>query len=389
MSSLFRAGRRCVLAAALSTTAAAPGLARAGVTSPGVTSPGVASPGVTSPAVKSGQGNAVPACATADRLLQYLKSRNPELPEAFNTIAVDYQREGHSLGVRWDYAFFQMMVDTANLSFRRPNGGAAAVRPKQNNFAGIGATGGAERGESFPDVATGVRAHLQHVLLYSGTRISAPVAERTRKVQAWGILGPWQRQLGRPVTFTDLAAKWSPADPAYGASIDTVAQRFYSNFCGLAVPVPVLVTARTLAPATTNTASAVHRPAQAAFDPPPETKAAQSQLPLPQAPADPEADAIRTLVTGRTFVLDASFGTKLPISFRSDGTMQGKAGSLSMMLGSAADEGKWWVEKGRLCQRWKVWLERETQCLRLRRIGEVIHWTRDDGKTGTARMATR
>ena len=94
-------------------------------------------------------------------------------------------------------------------------------------------------------------------------------------------------------------------------------------------------------------------------------------------------------MTGRTFVLDASFGTKIPISFRADGTMQGKAGSLSMMLGAAADEGKWWVEKGRLCQRWKVWLEREMQCLRLRKSGELIHWTRDDGKTGTARMAAQ
>lgn len=389
MPSMFAARRRCVLATALLTVAVQPGVA--------------------SPAAQSGPGNMVPACATPDRLLEYLKSRNPGLPGAFTGIAADYRREGQALGVRWDYAFFQMMVDTASLTFRRPNGGAAAVKPQQYNFAGLGATGGTEPGESFPDVATGVRAHLQHVLLYSGVRIPTPAALRTRKVQEWAILQPWQRQLGRPVTFADLAAKWSPADPSYGPSIAAVAHRFYAGFCGTAVAAPDTASAGQLlaqaaadrergegavARSSLGTTGFEHsaqvpaaRKAPTASAAPPVREAKAAPPPLP--PADPETEAISTLVTGRTFVLDASFGTKIPISFRADGTMLGKAGSLSMMLGAAADEGKWWVEKGRLCKRWKVWLERETQCLRLRKIGEVIHWTRDDGKTGTARLAAR
>lgn len=102
---------------------------------------------------------------------------------------------------------------------------------------------------------------------------------------------------------------------------------------------------------------------------------------------DPQEAAIRALVTGRTVLLDTPTGSVVPIAFHPDGTMKGRAGSLAWYLGAATDEGKWWVQRGRLCQRWQVWFSRETQCLRFRQAGDVIHWTRDDGKAGTARLA--
>ena len=89
---------------------------------------------------------------------------------------------GDDLKIRWDIAFFQMMLETGNLTFK------GDVSAKQNNFAGMGATGNHVPGESFPDVATGVKAHLQHLLLYAGVHLDNPVAERTRKVQEWGVL---------------------------------------------------------------------------------------------------------------------------------------------------------------------------------------------------------
>ena len=85
--------------------------------------------------------------------------------------------------MRWDYAFFQMLIETNYLTFRRPNGVPAAVVPADNNFAGVGATISGKPGERFKDVPTGVLAHLQHVLMYSTTRIPNPVAQRTRQVQ--------------------------------------------------------------------------------------------------------------------------------------------------------------------------------------------------------------
>jgi hypothetical protein len=192
------------------------------------------------PPIAASESNAVPSCATPGRLMAFANARNGNLEERFSTIAVEYMRHGEELGVRWDYAFFQMLVETGNLSFKR-GGTPGDVKPTQNNFAGLGATGGGEPGESFPDVTTGVKAHLQHVLMYTGRRIEAPVAERTRKVQEWAVLTSWQQGFSGPITFTDLTRKWAPKDPNYSGSIASVAKRFYDGLCGMPDPQPELV----------------------------------------------------------------------------------------------------------------------------------------------------
>jgi hypothetical protein len=84
------------------------------------------------------------------------------------------------VGVRWDYAFFQMLISTNYLTFLRPDGAPASVLPADNNVAGVGAAVPGRPGERFNDVTTGILAHLQHVLMYSITRIPEPVAKRTR-----------------------------------------------------------------------------------------------------------------------------------------------------------------------------------------------------------------
>jgi hypothetical protein len=160
----------------------------------------------TLPAVKTGPGNAVASCATPGRLMT-----------------------------------FQMLLETGNLSFQRGDGRRGDVHPSQNNFAGLGAVGHGEPGERFPTVSAGVKAHLQHLLLYAGDRIDNPIAERTRKVQEWGILTSWQKGLRGPVTFTDLARKWAPGDRGYGAKIAAIGAAFYENVCSRPDPRPELV----------------------------------------------------------------------------------------------------------------------------------------------------
>ena len=59
------------------------------------------------------------------------------------------------------------------------NGRWGDVNPKQNNFAGLGTTGGGVPGDSYPDVNTGVLAQIQHLVVYSGERIDDPVGART------------------------------------------------------------------------------------------------------------------------------------------------------------------------------------------------------------------
>ncbi len=100
--------------------------------------------------------------------MAFLKMRNGQLAPRYRDIAKWYQHHGEAWRVRWDYAFFQMALETNFLTYRRGNGEPGDVQPAQNNFAGIGATGGGVTGDRFPDVSTGVLAQIQHLVAYSG-----------------------------------------------------------------------------------------------------------------------------------------------------------------------------------------------------------------------------
>jgi hypothetical protein len=191
---------------------------------------GVPAAGPELPEIMAAPGNAVPQCVTPGRLMAFLKQRNPELNARYDGIATQYMRFGEQFGVRWDYAFYQMVVETGALSYWRGNR-HGDVKPEQNNFAGLGATGGGERGESFKDIESGVRAHLEHILLYAGRPVAQPVAERTRKVHEWGLLNAWQRSFKRPLTYTDLATRWAPGNRSYVGMLQTVAERFLADVC--------------------------------------------------------------------------------------------------------------------------------------------------------------
>ena len=184
------------------------------------------------PVIQASQTNKVPACVTPGRLMAFLKSRNPNLPARLEKIAVHYMHHGEALKIRWDQAFYQMLVETNYLKFGRD------VSIDQNNFAGLGATGNGEPGERFDTVSNGVKAHLQHVLMYAGVKIENPVAERTRKVQEWGILNKWRKRIGRPLTYTDLTRKWSPGDRGYSRDIKVTGERFLKKMCNAPDPHP-------------------------------------------------------------------------------------------------------------------------------------------------------
>ena len=192
------------------------------------------------PEIRTSTKNTVAACVTPGRLMAYLKTRTADLDRRFDTVGVEYMRHGERLGIRWDYAFFQMIVETGGLSFKNGNR-SGDVKPTQFNLAGLGATGNGETGESFPDLATGVQAHLQHVLMYAGAPVDNPDAERTRKVQEWGVLTSWQKGFKRPITFADLAAKWAPKSKSYSDGIESVADKFFDDTCKKADPQPELV----------------------------------------------------------------------------------------------------------------------------------------------------
>lgn len=192
------------------------------------------------PAIRSSERNAVPACVTPGRLMAFLKARNPDLEPRFDKIAVEYMRHGEELGLRWDIAFFQMVIETSYLTFMRTERRPGDVKSSQNNFAGLGATGKGEPGESFKTVPDGVRAHLQHVLMYTGETIEAPVAERTRKIQEWGVLTSWRSKIKGPMTFEHLAKRWANTRE-YAEAIAGHAERFFDRHCNMPDPEPELV----------------------------------------------------------------------------------------------------------------------------------------------------
>jgi hypothetical protein len=174
------------------------------------------------PEILLSASNTIPTCVTPDRLDAILLERNPKLEAKFRGIAGLYKIHGEKVGVRWDYAFYQMILETNSLLF------TGDVKARQNNFAGLGATGGGVPGESFADVSTGVLAQLQHLVAYAGQKVENPVAKRTRDNQD-DIIAKSKR-LGRVVRFGDLTNRWA-ADSRYARSIDTLAARFRDGMC--------------------------------------------------------------------------------------------------------------------------------------------------------------
>ena len=200
--------------------------------------------GPETPEIRLTTDNTVPKCVSPERLTAFLTAQNDKLEARFQTIAADYKRHGAALKVRWDFAFYQMLLETNYLKFRRGDGSPGDVKARQNNFAGIGATGGGVPGDSYPDVSTGVLAQMQHLVVYSGERLENPVAPRTREVQD-GVIAQSKR-LNRTVRFGDLTRRWA-ADSHYARSIMSVSERFREAHCNGPDPVETPVTAASAA----------------------------------------------------------------------------------------------------------------------------------------------
>jgi len=196
------------------------------------------------PRIIASADNQVPKCVKPDLLMEFVAERNAlrhparAIEPRFSHIADLYREIGSCVerapakcvAVRWDYAFFQMLIETNYLTFRAPSGKLGGVPARDNNFAGIGATIPSKPGEHFNDVRTGVLAHLQHVLMYSTTHIPNPVAKRTRLVQ--DDVQAIMRRLHRPVTFSDLAHEWTGTDKnTYGPMMHELADKYADDFC--------------------------------------------------------------------------------------------------------------------------------------------------------------
>lgn len=105
-----------------------------------------------------------------------------------------------------------------------------------------------------------------------------------------------------------------------------------------------------------------------------------------QAEGPLSSDALKRMVAGKTVMMDTPVGT-IPVSYRDNGTMTGRAKDMQRYMGPERDSGHWWVASNRICQRWDVWLSAKPYCFTVRVDGAVVHWRTDDGRSGTATIA--
>lgn len=103
------------------------------------------------------------ATCTAEQMAAYLLSVNPNAGKYATDIPKLFIEEGIIEGVRGDIAFAQSCHETGNFKF------TGDVVPEQNNFAGIGTTGGGVKGAYFESARIGVRAQIQHLKAYAST----------------------------------------------------------------------------------------------------------------------------------------------------------------------------------------------------------------------------
>ena len=96
-----------------------------------------------------------------DPQLNYLNNTDPQLNCSVDELVDLYWTEAGREGVREDIALAQAIVETGFFSF------TGDVKPEQNNYCGLGTTGGGVEGEYFDEPEIGVRAHIQHLLAYT------------------------------------------------------------------------------------------------------------------------------------------------------------------------------------------------------------------------------
>ncbi len=135
-------------------------------------------------------------------LEQALSWSKINLPEKYFNIIKDYKEHGEKYNVRWDWAFAQACHETGLFKF------GGDVKPEQNNFAGIGATGNGVPGDSFSSIYKGALGHIQHLACYAGVNIPQEDLKAPRTKEVKDII------LGKSKTWEGLAGTWA-ADREY------------------------------------------------------------------------------------------------------------------------------------------------------------------------------
>lgn len=145
------------------------------------------------------------------QLMMFLKTNNELGIKDFPEIGKLYREEGAIEGVDYDIAFSQMCFETNFLRF------GGITKASQNNFAGLGTSGGGPEGASFGSARLGVRAHIQLLKAYASTE---PLVQDS--------INPRFRFVTRGIAplVGQLSGRWQPATD-YGDKILAGVRRLY------------------------------------------------------------------------------------------------------------------------------------------------------------------
>ncbi|MDF2569585.1 MAG: Mannosyl-glycoprotein endo-beta-N-acetylglucosaminidase [Sporomusa sp.] len=158
--------------------------------------------------------------ATEAQCVAYLRKRGqmPLLTVSVEQLVHYFYQEGQLEGIRPDVAFAQAIHETGHFRY------GGDVVPLQNNYSGLGTTGGGVRGAWFATPQIGVRAQVQHLLVYASTKppelpIVDPRYDLVKRSTKFGQVRTW----------TDLNGKWAVPGKTYGQMILRIHQKILSG----------------------------------------------------------------------------------------------------------------------------------------------------------------
>jgi len=146
-----------------------------------------------------------------EQTIAYIRSinPNPKLQCSLEELVKFYYEEASIEGVRPDLAIAQAIKETGFFGY------GGDVIPEQNNYAGIGTTGGGVKGAFFESPRIGVRAHIQHLLGYTTDRIPFyPIVD-----PRYDLLKTFSNKYAQCPTWESLNGNWAVPGIGYGESI--------------------------------------------------------------------------------------------------------------------------------------------------------------------------
>ena len=163
--------------------------------------------------------------ATQEQMVQFILKRNPhpKINCSVEDLVRYYYEEGAVEGIRPDIALCQAIKETGTWNY------GGDVTPDQNNYCGLGTTGGGVKGGYFETPQIGARAHIQHLLVYTSTR---PTKLKNVDPRYDHIVNNRKDVFGNIHTWTGLNGVWASPGHNYGQDILALwqqAQAMYSS----------------------------------------------------------------------------------------------------------------------------------------------------------------